>query len=145
MRQVFYPEGAAPPQAWPPTGDDPIGFATAWTLTPEEQEEMSIKRLRNELTSIDRMLEDQPDAITVIQQDLLASEGYRGERMVVTVRVPPETVGEAPSTSTFTQTTYLDPFTETAYVFAVGCSLPCYEEHQQTIDGIAASWSVIPL
>jgi hypothetical protein len=91
---------------------------------------------------VDATREQAPGTIIVLDQRYVVESGYRGERMLYSIKTTPD--GSDPVTFTLNQTTYLDPFTTTAYVFLIGCVADCYLEQARTIKEIADSWSVVP-
>ncbi|MEX0983440.1 MAG: hypothetical protein WD096_00135 [Actinomycetota bacterium] len=144
LQKAFAPGDVDLPDPWGPFVDFPIGYAMVQQLTPEAQDIMSIRRLRNLVIQIDGLLEDRPDDVRIIDQELLSTEGFRGEHLVYSMRIVPEDPQSPPVTVTLDQTAYLDPFTTNAYVFLIGCTADCYVEHADTIRSIASTWSVVP-
>jgi hypothetical protein len=127
-----------------PSGSEPTGLVRVTSLTGEQQENASLKTLRNSLYDIDAIREDDPNAVKVVDEYTLATEeGYHGERIVASLRIPVQE-GSPPVTITIDQTALLDPFAQTQYVFAIACAAECYQTNQATIDEIVRSWKVMP-
>ena len=142
--QVFAPGGASLPDGWSPFVDFPFGYTRVRSLSTEEQDEMSIKALRSAVIDIDAARASDPAGVSVLDQQLLASDGYRGEHLLYSWYVTPEDPETPPMTVTVDQTTYLDPFTSREYVFVIACNSDCFLEHSEAIQGIVGSWSVVP-
>ena len=124
--------------------DQPLGFTTVFALTPDEQDQISMKILRNQIFDIDSLYSRDPNAIIMFQSDPLLDQGYRGEHLVYSLRASPDPTIPYSASVTINQTSYLDPTGSHAYQFVIGCRSTCYQDNASTIEAVVRSWSVTP-
>jgi hypothetical protein len=144
---AFAPEAALASESNGPLSfdvDQPVGFTTVFALTPDEQDQVSMKTLRNQIFDIDSLYSQDPNAIIMFQSDPLSDQGYRGEHLVYSVRASPDPSIPYSDSVTINQTSYLDPTGSLAYQFLIGCRSTCYQDNASTIEGVVRSWSVTP-
>jgi hypothetical protein len=122
----------------------PAAFISVQEVPPRLRGQFSFDRLRNlffPLTADARqMLAGRPtllsDVTVLADQVLTPGHGLHGVRLVYRARV----VGGP--LQIFDQTAYLNDDASTLYVLYVRCSTVCYQERQQEIDDVVASFTV---
>jgi hypothetical protein len=118
--------------------DVPSGFVRVRNLSAAERDAFSFASLRQELNlNIDQASKD--GLLDVLQaQDLSPPGGFRGQRLVFTLR---SSDGISPDV-TISQTTIVNAKTTRVHVLVVGCTAVCFHRNQSQIDTIAKSLTV---
>ncbi|HXF56872.1 MAG TPA: hypothetical protein VNO34_04745 [Actinomycetota bacterium] len=114
----------------------PHGFARVQPISDQARDTFSLATLRNILFPIDRVAQEDPGAVEILQnQDLVLDNGFHGSRIVFNIR-------RGTTFYTVNQTALVDPATRTLYLFVVGCEARCYVANQDVIEDVVQSWTV---
>ena len=109
-------------------------------LTEAERESIDLASLRSAHLGFDPVQvnrENPQGPVEVLsEQDVSLPGGQHGVRMTVAFDTPS---GEI---AIVDQTALVDSSNRILYLFVIGCSRQCYVEHRDTIDEIAASWTI---
>jgi hypothetical protein len=122
----------------------PVAFISVQEVAPRLRGQFSLDRLRNLFFPITpearQLVAGRPtllsDLTLLSDQVLTPGDGLRGVRLVYRARVAGGPL------QIFDQTAYLNDDASTLYVFYVRCSTVCYQERQQEIDDVVASFTV---
>ncbi|MBW3579637.1 MAG: hypothetical protein KY431_01185 [Actinobacteria bacterium] len=119
---------------------DPHGVARIQLLTEAERESVDVASLRSAHLGFDPVQANREDpqgpVEVLMEQDVSLEGGQHGVRMAVAFDTPS---GEI---AIVDQTALVDSSNRILYLFVIGCSRQCYAQHRDTIDEIAASWTI---
>jgi hypothetical protein len=136
--------GAGPDAIPSELAEQPQGYVIVQELQElADRDATSFRTLRNEVYPIDQMLSEDPGSVQIFSyDDEFVQDGFRGVKMVFSVRSSPDPVRAYTDSFTVNQTVLVDPATTMRYTFVLMCTSSCYGDHETEIQQIVDSFRV---
>ncbi len=125
------------PATLPVPSSKPWAVAMVRTLSPTEQQQLSLQSLDDLLIPVDQLNQELQGSVTEIAQpQLLVHGALHGTRVAFQVPTPNGDVS-------FVQSALVNSPTTEVWALLVGCSSACFNANQSEINNIMNSWTVM--
>ncbi len=120
----------------------PVIVAQVRTLSPQDQDSMSLASIRNAIYPLDRLA--QANAAALLGEKMLSlSGGLHGSQLLYQVSLQgTASVNTGNQVIEVNQIGLVDPAMTKLYLFTVRCEAHCYRDNQKLINQIVQSWTV---